>query len=686
MTLDAYLKSQRSLLEAEALAHARAMQESRQLDNRMRDAYSQLRRSAYELGTSSAAVDDLGGVRIKPSSAGGRSHSRDVTLLENGMIVEHVDVKKEEREERERRKREERRERSRARKSSRGSAADVTSIYSVQSFSPVADNAGSTPYSRYSQNLAGRPTSVLTAPPLGQLGIPRQHSQASFSDVQSLGSASPRGRFFGFKNLSGGWMSQDSLAPSGMSGSMVDMQYVWISASLSLSDHDHSVALQREAYHPPPVGRSIQRPHTSAGAGPNDALPPNFVAPVDKSDTKSKKTKRGFAKIWRIVTGNKSDMTLNTRSTKADDDAPLAPPPPLSYLAGDINLNSPRHASTPSLPSSISPRNGMPSPAMSPGTAPSSILPSPVSSRPSAAERDAIVGIRQAARSAEDPEIVEFDDSSKTPSKTLHSMTSDQDLGSRTTASQNSQTTVSSPAMARPPPSPRPQSMTIREKSLPPLPPAMENGERRPRIGFPSQDPRPQTIFTYDSRDMPLGNDPRAQGFAPPQAAFRGTDGRRQSFSGMLPDHGRNTMPARGALRSQDQLRIAGDRYNEFGSSHRSLGPIQMMPQQQAATKRRSKFGFTSLFGKKQASPSQDMVMYPGGYAPEFAVRSYEGDDVTSANGYATSASKHSATSAGGPTRMSLASRKAIDELVEQDREFLAYRYPSNDHGLELQR
>ena len=28
------------------------------------------------------------------------------------------------------------------------------------------------------------------------------------------------------KNLSAGWRSQDSLAPSGMSGSMVDMQYV----------------------------------------------------------------------------------------------------------------------------------------------------------------------------------------------------------------------------------------------------------------------------------------------------------------------------------------------------------------------------------------------------------------------------------------------------------------------------
>jgi hypothetical protein len=200
----------------------------------MRDAYSQLRRSAYDLGNIATPADDTGGVRIKPPlsptspniSSHARSQSREVTLLENGMIVEHVDVRREEREARERKKKEERR----ARKSSRSSMMDVTSIISGQSLgAPLTDSGiGLKPYSRYSQASSLRPTSIITAPH-ERPDLPHAYSQASFSDVHSLGSASPRrstSRFFGMKNLSAGWRSQDSLAPSGMSGSMVDMQCV----------------------------------------------------------------------------------------------------------------------------------------------------------------------------------------------------------------------------------------------------------------------------------------------------------------------------------------------------------------------------------------------------------------------------------------------------------------------------
>jgi hypothetical protein len=208
------------------------MQEAKQLDNRMRDAYSQLRRSAYDMGSSAAPADDTGGVRIKPprsptspsnnSRVHTRLHSREITLLENGMIVEHVDVRKEEREARERKRKEERR----ARKSSRSSIMDVSSIISAQSYAPPTESGlGLKPFSRYSQHTSGRPTSALTAP-LERV-VPSGYSQVSFSDVHSLASGSPgRPRFFGFKNLSSGGRSRDSLAPSGMSGSMVDMQCV----------------------------------------------------------------------------------------------------------------------------------------------------------------------------------------------------------------------------------------------------------------------------------------------------------------------------------------------------------------------------------------------------------------------------------------------------------------------------
>ncbi len=203
------------------------MQEAKQLDNRMRDAYSQLRRSAYDMGNSAAPTDDTGGVRIKPPRSPSvatnplhdRAHSREITLLENGMIVEHVDVRKEEREARERRRREERR----ARKSSRSSFVDAHSIMSSPSL-PTDSGIGLKPSTRYSQGSPGRPMSVLTAP-LDRPELPRAQSQASFSDVHSLSSTSPRrSRFFGFPNFREGWNSRDSLAVSGMSGSMIDMQ------------------------------------------------------------------------------------------------------------------------------------------------------------------------------------------------------------------------------------------------------------------------------------------------------------------------------------------------------------------------------------------------------------------------------------------------------------------------------
>lgn len=234
--LETYVKAQRLLLEAETLAHARAMQESQQLETKMRDTYSQLRRSAYEVGIQGGSItDDLGGLRIKTprsvSMSSGppapNSHSREVTLLENGMIMEHVNVKKEEKEERERKRKEGKQERSRARKSSRGSAADVNSVYSTLTPIQPTDSGfalGLKPGSRYSQSSL-RPTSVLSerSPP-----VPRAYSSAaSFSDLHSVTSASSpnrRTRFFGLKNLSGGWRSRDSLAMSGISGSMMDMQ------------------------------------------------------------------------------------------------------------------------------------------------------------------------------------------------------------------------------------------------------------------------------------------------------------------------------------------------------------------------------------------------------------------------------------------------------------------------------
>src|SRR5262245_60317416 len=80
------------------------------------------------------------------------------------------------------------------------------------------------------------------------------------------------------------------------------------------------------------------------------------------SQEKTRKSKGGFSKIFRMIGRNKPDAsnTPRGRSARAEDDGPLAPPPPLSYLVdrmrGDLNHNPPRHSSTASLPSTMSPR------------------------------------------------------------------------------------------------------------------------------------------------------------------------------------------------------------------------------------------------------------------------------------------------------------------------------------------
>ncbi|KAF9531617.1 hypothetical protein CPB83DRAFT_761068 [Crepidotus variabilis] len=668
-TLHNYIKSQRALLEAEAHAHARAMQEAKQLDNRMRDAYSQLRRSAYDTGSTTSAIDDLGGVRIKPPVAAplnhsrARSHSREVTLLENGMIVEHVDVKKEEREARERRKREDRR----ARKSSRSSVMDVGSIISAQSSGQVVDN-NLTPYSRYSQaNYSPRPASVFG---LGaeRPDLPRAYSQASFSDVHSLTSGSPRRtRFFGMKNLSTGWRSQDSLAPSGMSGSMVDMH----------------LALQRDGYGPNGLSASpidLNTPRRSQIWPPVDLEGPNTSQIL--ADDKSKKKKGGLAKIWRIVTGKTIDQTKNVAAYQGqEDDLPLAPPPPLSYLVdrkpptNDFSGNGGmRQTSSPSLPL-VSPKYpmGPTSPGMSPPTAPSSILPSPASLRQSG---DIEIAGMNDGLAYNDDTIRQDEGGAKMQNnwKSMQSLTSETD--SRPQNSSGSPTPNDSNML-------RPQSTLVREKSLPPLP----VGEAPAQV-LPTD--RPRTYYGMDTHAVAPGPD----SFTPPQAAFRNGDMRRQSFGGMSsrPNLNVQTMPVTQPV-DFDARRAFNPRYDEFGASRRSLGRLDLQENSRAmsppvATKRKSKFGLSSLLGKKQDKREQPELIYNHDLGPQYIATPYDPQDDMTTAGYATSTSRHSALSSGNPNvnaRLS-APRRPLEELVHQDSEFLAYRYPSNDQRLDLLR
>ncbi|KAG0704517.1 hypothetical protein DFH29DRAFT_997606 [Suillus ampliporus] len=668
-TLEQYVKAQRSLLEAEALAHARAMQESMQLEHKMRDTYSQFRRSAYDLN---GGVDDSA-FRLKPPHSSGpngalghhiRSPSRDITVLENGLIVEHVDIRKEEKEE-ERRRRNERR----ARKSSRGSAVDVMSIYSVHSLAPHTDSGlGPMQSSRYSAISSSRPISSLTAPTDRQPSLGQVYSQASFSDAHSRGSASPRrSRFFGFKNLSAAWRSQDSLAPSGMSGSMIDMH---------VALHHEGNGLRVRS----PVGdrNMLLTPRHSQLWPPVDPQEPPAI-PVDEKD-KPKKKRKGLAKIWKLVKGSNKDDPQNHASgrdsarsqdtERNEDDLPLAPPPPLSYLVdrgqGEHIGSNGRHVSTPSLPSTSSPRNQFSSSGMSPPTAPSSILPSPTSSRPSGMDRD--VERKSTAQIDEKESFAVIADESGRL-KLLHPVISEPDI--RLKLQQNTFASTNGMTLPR---STKPQVMLSREKSLPPLP-----GEVKLRPNNPAAESRPQTLYTYDPRQV--GQE--SSDLTLPHAPFR-AEPRRQSFSGSTsrPNLGIQTMP----LAAYDHSKGPGGMYNEFGISRRSLGRLEHIdenPQPFTPSKRRSKFGFASLLGRKSTQPQPQPQPVNGSNSHEFprlTTTLLEGEDNL-ATAYTNSMSRQSA----GP-RMSVTSRKALEERVELDREFIAYRYPSHDQRLDILR
>ncbi|KAI0630169.1 hypothetical protein C8Q77DRAFT_1063579 [Trametes polyzona] len=685
-TLDQYVKSQRQLLEAEALARARALRESRLLDEKMRDTFSQLRRSAYEIGSSSQPTDDSGALRLK-SSGNAHAHSREVTLLENGMIVEHVDLRREEKEERDRQRKQEKREKrelSRTRKSSRSSrsAADVASVYSMplQSPLPQMDSGffSGARDSRHSQSFSPRPSSVLTGGADRPQTLLRAQSQASFSDMQSVGSASSprRSRFFGFKNLSAAWLSRDSVAPS---GSMMDMH----------------VALQQEqsyfAAHPSALDLASNTPTLRAAQSwPRGETSPEPVA----STAPTTKKKNGLKKIWKLVTGSSKNAAKGASQSKSvdrhEDDMPLAPPPPLSYLV-DREGAGRRHVSTPSLLSSMSP-NQFSQFAPSPPTAPSSALPSPTSSRyPVLEEKSSGEAHKEQVKQEIEPDhrISAFE---LGPTNEAGSP----DLEARGRTTHSSSKTLSSagpPTPGTSPPSNRPQSVMLsRDKSLPPLP-----GEST--IEFPNNsiiEGRPQTMYDL----LQNSSNPLNRGLAPPQAPFRTPELRRQSFGGMAssPHPAVQSLPARspygrGTINVPPFL--AEEKYAEFGASSPSLTQWAAQAGKRAMTtpskpkQRRSRFGLASLFGKKSSEVERDTQVFTPTSAPADPLdynpyRSSASDqrEEPSFNGYGGPGSAHSSNA----PRMSIISKKNIAELVDQDPEFVAYRYPSTEQRLEVLR
>jgi hypothetical protein len=450
----------------------------------------------------------------------------------------------------------------------------------------------------------------------------------------------------------------------------------------------YSVALQREAHgaHLAASPIDLNTPRRS------QIWPPTELDDISQSqissEGKTKKKKGRLAKIWRIVTGSGKSEAAHTQDSlqKAvgnDDDLPLAPPPPLSYLVDrgptDLHSGSLRHTSTPSLPSLTSAKIGLSSGVSQP-TAPSSIL------RPPGIDievDDSHNTNNDGNAHDQDYKIGQDDISGKNQNviwRPMQPNTQEPDIRSQTMAD-STRPSLNNNVRAR-------AISFSREKSLPPLPPGELPAEVLP------SDFRPRTLYTYDPRQLPPGSRP-AHDFLPPQAPFRSADVRRQSFNGISsrPNLPIQTLPISKPV-GFDTRPSFGFHYDEFGISQRSLGRLEhvqerpnRVPSPFPLSKRKSKFALSSFLGKKQDKQSmqENHSQFPIGYSL------YDTQDDVATNGYAASVSRHSAISASTNTpspnlRMSVASRKALEELVQQDAEFVAYRYPSNDQRLDLLR
>ncbi|KAH9176407.1 hypothetical protein EDB89DRAFT_158420 [Lactarius sanguifluus] len=491
-----------------------------------------------------------------------------------------------------------------------------------------------------SRSSTSRPMSVLTAP-MDTRGLQSNASVEALSMISAGTSPNRRTRFFGTRNLSPGLRSSDSLAPSGFSGSMVDMH---IALQHGGERMPHSPADATDRY------QTINSWRNGAALVPQRGFE---QPPEDKP-----KKKNGLAKIWRLVTGSsKNDVdpsTINISHARSperahDDDYPLAPPPPLSYLVsrgtGDNGGSALR------------------------------LLPSPTSSRPVVISelsdsRKALLAESDAEQPSFTPEEERL--RASTTQRGVHPTTSEPDLRRRASQVQIGP----APPVPRIPTSisqaaPPQASSGWRDKMLPPLP-----GEVQLRAPVHAQtELRPRTLFSYDMREVNGG-----QALTAPQAPFSRTEMRRQSFNGLSnPPSGLvvQTMPARRAD-------FDSEKYGEFGASRSVLVPSSLQAQQPA--KRKSKFGFASLLGRKTSTPVQDPepVEFPLGRGSGSEAR-HEAEmgmhyGNTMANGEAGQGHVFPRLS------MSLTTRKNIEALVDQSPDFVSYRYPSGDQNMQLLR
>jgi hypothetical protein len=182
---------------------------------------------------------------------------------------------------------------------------------------------------------------------------------------------------------------------------------------------------------------------------------------------------------------------------------------------------------------------------------------------------------------------------------------------------------------------------------------------------------RPRTLFSYDMREVDGG-----QMLTAPKAPFANPERRRQSFNG-LSNYPSGLVVQTVPARHGD---FDPEKYAMFGGSRSALMPPY--PQTQQPAKRKSKFGFASLLGRKGAVPVQDSepVEFPLGRSSVSDARHEAEMGMLYGNLVANAEAGRGQPFL--PSSMSLTTRKNLEALVDQSPDFVAYRYPSGDQNL----
>ncbi|KAG0149377.1 hypothetical protein CROQUDRAFT_669245 [Cronartium quercuum f. sp. fusiforme G11] len=339
-TLQLYLKEQRHYLELEYKAKLTTQLEHERAEQALRNSMETLGRPVEK------ARSEYGFLNSVPSR--GRRHSnRQSTVLPSGMVLETVDVSKDEKEAARYRSSEQKSRPSMSIR--RTSGTSITKAGYVQS--PVSPSHPS--LASMSTDMLANPAYLSANPPRSPSTRPPSPSRFSVASRRS-GFAENFRPFSPWSRNNRRSISHSvlSFAPS---GSMLEM-HVGLS-----QDRQHHQRMQ-ENESPLPLATPVREPDKGA----DDSGPVGKIKPEYRRNKTLKKGLRGIFVKLGLATSRRSPPSvldrpppLSAPALNVPDDEPLAPPPPLSLLAREQHYprRTPSALSLPLTPRSPSARH-----------------------------------------------------------------------------------------------------------------------------------------------------------------------------------------------------------------------------------------------------------------------------------------------------------------------------------------